>query len=132
MKSRATQTVTSNDEFVRLRVFDGDLLVDEAAVEKVRLDLTQKYNWLLQHWQAETADIVYDLLDADEPRAIARLKWIARRNRIDDLLRVLRLRGGRGVHRADVIMDWLGFKRPEWVGRSAWLERVKSKSMGGS
>lgn len=37
MKSRATETVTSNEEFVRLRIFDGDLQVDEASTELIRL-----------------------------------------------------------------------------------------------
>lgn len=38
MKSRAVQTITSNEEYVRMRIFDGDLPVSEAAAELLRIE----------------------------------------------------------------------------------------------
>ena len=42
MKTRKVDTVTTNDGHVRLKIYDGDLGVDEAADELIRLARTQR------------------------------------------------------------------------------------------
>lgn len=41
MKSRSVETVTSNEESVRLRIFDGDLAIDQAGAELLRIEKAQ-------------------------------------------------------------------------------------------
>ncbi|WDR03633.1 hypothetical protein PSQ19_06065 [Devosia algicola] len=41
MKSRLVDTITNNEDHVRMRIFDGDLSVDDAASELIRLAHTQ-------------------------------------------------------------------------------------------
>jgi hypothetical protein len=41
MKTRTVETVTSNEEYVRLRIFDGDLQIGEAGAELLRLERAQ-------------------------------------------------------------------------------------------
>ncbi len=41
MKSRSVETVTSNEAFVRMRIYDGDLPIDEAGAELLRIERAQ-------------------------------------------------------------------------------------------
>lgn len=41
MKSTSVDTITGNDTYVRMRIFDGDLQVSEAADELIRLERSQ-------------------------------------------------------------------------------------------
>jgi hypothetical protein len=41
MKSRLVDTITSNEDSVRLRIFDGDLPADEAMAELLRIERIQ-------------------------------------------------------------------------------------------
>jgi hypothetical protein len=41
MKSRTVETVTNNEDYVRLRIFDGELPADEATKELLRLERCQ-------------------------------------------------------------------------------------------
>lgn len=41
MKTRTVETVSSNEEFVRMRIFDGDLPADAATAELLRLERLQ-------------------------------------------------------------------------------------------
>jgi hypothetical protein len=41
VKSKSVATVTDNDTFVRLRIFDGDLPIDDAAAALIRLEREQ-------------------------------------------------------------------------------------------
>lgn len=41
MKSRAVDTITSNEDHVRLRIFDGDLPIDQAGAELLRIEREQ-------------------------------------------------------------------------------------------
>jgi hypothetical protein len=41
MKSRLIANVTSNEDSVRLRIFDGDLPADEAMAELLRIERAQ-------------------------------------------------------------------------------------------
>jgi hypothetical protein len=41
MKSRLVDTITSNEDSVRLRIFDGDLPADQATAELLRIELAQ-------------------------------------------------------------------------------------------
>lgn len=43
MKAKAKEvgTVASNEEFVRMRIYDGDLKIDDAADELLRLERAQ-------------------------------------------------------------------------------------------
>jgi len=41
MKTKTVETITSNEEMVRLRIFDGDLNVSDAAAELLRLERAQ-------------------------------------------------------------------------------------------
>lgn len=41
MKSKQVDTVTSNESYVRLRIFDGDLLISEAGAELLRIAQAQ-------------------------------------------------------------------------------------------
>jgi hypothetical protein len=41
MKSKAIDHVTSNEEYVRQRIFDGELPIDAAAAELLRLERAQ-------------------------------------------------------------------------------------------
>jgi hypothetical protein len=41
MKSRLVNTITSNEDSVRLRIFDGELPADEATVELLRIERAQ-------------------------------------------------------------------------------------------
>lgn len=42
MKSRFVDTITTNEEHVRMRIFDGDLPIDAAAAELLRIERAQK------------------------------------------------------------------------------------------
>ena len=37
MKNRIVATITNNEDYVRMRIFDGDLKVDDAAAELIRI-----------------------------------------------------------------------------------------------
>jgi len=41
MKSTTVDTVTSNETYVRMRVFDGDLQISEAGEELLRIERCQ-------------------------------------------------------------------------------------------
>ena len=41
MKTKTVETITNNEDYVRMRIFDGDLQVSEAAQELIRLERTQ-------------------------------------------------------------------------------------------
>jgi hypothetical protein len=41
MKSRLVDAITSNEDSVRLRIFDGDLPADEATAELLRIERAQ-------------------------------------------------------------------------------------------
>lgn len=41
MKARLLDTITSNEEHVRMRIFDGDLQISEAAAELLRIERAQ-------------------------------------------------------------------------------------------
>jgi hypothetical protein len=41
MKSRLVDTITSNEDSVRLRILDGDLPADEATAELLRIERAQ-------------------------------------------------------------------------------------------
>jgi len=41
MKTRTVTTVTNNEDYVRMRIFDGDLQVSEAAEELILLERAQ-------------------------------------------------------------------------------------------
>ncbi len=41
MKSKSVDTVTTNEEHVRLRIFDGDLPLDDAGHELIRIAQAQ-------------------------------------------------------------------------------------------
>lgn len=41
MKSRSVETITNNEDYVRLRIFDGDLQISEAGAELLRLEKAQ-------------------------------------------------------------------------------------------
>lgn len=42
MKSKEVMTITSNEEYVRMRIYDGDLRIDDAAAELLRIERAQK------------------------------------------------------------------------------------------
>lgn len=41
MKSTAVDYITSNEQHVRMQIFDGDLKIDDAAAELLRLERAQ-------------------------------------------------------------------------------------------
>jgi hypothetical protein len=41
MKSRLIDTIASNEDSVRMRIFDGDLPADEATAELLRIERAQ-------------------------------------------------------------------------------------------
>jgi hypothetical protein len=41
MKTKLVDAVTNNEDYVRLRIFDGDLQISEAAAELLRLERSQ-------------------------------------------------------------------------------------------
>ncbi len=41
MRSKTVETVTSNEDYVRLRIFEGDLPASEAVAELLRLERAQ-------------------------------------------------------------------------------------------
>jgi hypothetical protein len=41
MKTKLVDTVTNNEDYVRSRIFDGDLQISEAAAELLRLERSQ-------------------------------------------------------------------------------------------
>jgi hypothetical protein len=41
MKSKTVTTITSNEEYVRMRIFDGDLKIEDAAAELLRIEQAQ-------------------------------------------------------------------------------------------
>lgn len=41
MKARAVDYITSNEEHVRMQIFDGDLRIDEAGAELLRVERAQ-------------------------------------------------------------------------------------------
>jgi len=41
MKTKDVKTVTSNEDYVRLRIFDGDLQVSNAGAELLRIERAQ-------------------------------------------------------------------------------------------
>lgn len=55
-------TVASNEEYVRLRIFDGDLQVSEAAEELIRLERAQhaETRRMLAEARAELAKALSD------------------------------------------------------------------------
>lgn len=42
MKTKLVDTVVGNEEFVRMRIYDGDLQINEAAEELLRLERCQR------------------------------------------------------------------------------------------
>lgn len=42
MKSRTVETITNNEEHVRLRIYDGDIPADEATAELLRIEKEQR------------------------------------------------------------------------------------------
>ena len=46
MKSKTVTTVASNDESVRLRIYEGDLPLEDSTTELVRVGLMQEINAL--------------------------------------------------------------------------------------
>lgn len=42
MKTKLVDTVTTNEDHVRLRIFDGDLQISEAAAELLRVEKSQR------------------------------------------------------------------------------------------
>ena len=55
MKTRTVETVTTNEEHVRMRVFDGDLPADEATAELLRLERAQHAATWRQLQEAQVA-----------------------------------------------------------------------------
>ncbi len=60
MKTRTVDSITNNEDHVRLRIFDGDLMVDEAAAELIRIaraqadtELARSREWQSRAWEAE-------------------------------------------------------------------------------
>jgi hypothetical protein len=41
MKSRSVNTITNNEDSVRMRIFDGELPADEAIAELLRIERAQ-------------------------------------------------------------------------------------------
>lgn len=41
MKSRSVDYITSNEQHVRMQIFDGDLKIDDAAAELLRIERAQ-------------------------------------------------------------------------------------------
>lgn len=42
MKTKLVDTVTTNEDHVRMRIFDGDLQISEAAAELLRVEKSQR------------------------------------------------------------------------------------------
>ncbi len=49
MKSRTIDTITSNEDHVRMRIFDGDLPISDAAFELIRIERAQHDAERLRH-----------------------------------------------------------------------------------
>lgn len=60
MKTRTVDTITTNEELVRLRIYDGDLQIPEAAGELLRLEREQ--NAALRRRVAEALELAQDTL----------------------------------------------------------------------
>jgi hypothetical protein len=42
MKSTSVETVTNNEDYVRLRIYDGEIPMDQAGAELLRLNALQR------------------------------------------------------------------------------------------
>lgn len=42
MKTKLVETITNDEEFIRMRIYDGELNVDQAAEELIRLARAQR------------------------------------------------------------------------------------------
>lgn len=68
MKSRTVETVTSNEGLVRLRIYDGEIPLDQAAEELLRLYREQVRHEALRH--DETRKEMWALKDKLRKRGI--------------------------------------------------------------
>ena len=127
MKSKKVATVASDDEMVRLNIYDGEMPLEDARCELVRLECLRTIRDEKARLQRRCTEVVYELLAEDTPRAIYRLNWIRKRNRIYAVMKALRLLGGKGVHRPNIILERLGYEAPTWVGKAEFDKRVQEK-----
>lgn len=62
MRYREVDTVTSNEGHVRLRIYDGDLKIDDAAAELLRIERAQHEAECKRH--SETRELLAECLCA--------------------------------------------------------------------
>jgi hypothetical protein len=72
MKSKLVDTVASNEEHVRLRIFEGDLPADEATAELLRLEREQHAETRRKLAKAQKR---LKLLDALEAGGVDNWEW---------------------------------------------------------
>lgn len=53
MKSTSVETITSNEQYVRMRIFDGDLQITDANAELIRLAQEQLASECRRHQQTK-------------------------------------------------------------------------------
>lgn len=76
MKAKSVPTVTSSEEHVRLKIYDGELPLADATTELVRIELTQK-NARLRTLNAALVEALRrfvgndDLLDVEDEELIS-------------------------------------------------------------
>lgn len=60
MKSRSVDSIAGNEDYVRLRIFDGDLQISEAGAELLRLEKAQHEAERKAHRRTQEALAAYD------------------------------------------------------------------------
>ena len=53
MKSTSVETITSNEQYVRMRIFDGDLQISAASAELIRIAQAQLTSECARHAQTK-------------------------------------------------------------------------------